>query len=123
MAAGIATLTALKKQRPTGYDKLSELTQRLVYGIIKIGQKYGHDICGGSISGMFGLFFNPGPVNNYEDALQSDLVKFSKWHKGMLQRGIYLAPSQFEAGFTSMMHSSEDIDATLLAADEVLRDL
>ncbi|MEG4093115.1 aspartate aminotransferase family protein, partial [Microcoleus sp. Pol12B4] len=59
-------------------------------------------------------------VHNYEDAKKSDLTKFSRFHRGMLEHGIYLAPSQFEAGFTSLAHTDEDIDRTLAAAREVM---
>ena len=63
-----------------------------------------------------GLFFTSGPVHNYEDAKKSDTAKFGRFHRGMLERGIYLAPSQFEAGFTSLAHTEEDIEQTLAAA-------
>jgi glutamate-1-semialdehyde 2,1-aminomutase len=69
------------------------------------------------------MFFMPGPVHNYEDAKQSDLSKFSNFHRGMLEHGVYLAPSQFEAGFTSLAHTDEDIDRTLEVAKAVLSSL
>jgi glutamate-1-semialdehyde 2,1-aminomutase len=72
---------------------------------------------------MFGLFFQGGVVRNYEDAKRSDSAKFSRFHRGMLERGIYLAPSQFEAGFTSLAHTDDHIDQTLAAAREVLGSL
>ena len=80
-------------------------------------------MCGGSVSGMFGFFFCEGPVHNFEDAKKSDTVKFGKFHPGMLEQGVYLAPSQFEAGFTSLAHTDEDIDRTLEAARTVLSSL
>jgi glutamate-1-semialdehyde 2,1-aminomutase len=72
---------------------------------------------------MFGMFFTAGPVRNYEEAKAADLTKFSRFHRGMLERGVYLAPSQFEAGFTSLAHTDADIEATLAAAREVLSSL
>ena len=72
---------------------------------------------------MFGMFFCEGPVHNYDDAKLSDATKFGNFHRGMLERGIYLAPSQFEAGFTSLAHTDEDIERTLAAAREVLATL
>jgi glutamate-1-semialdehyde 2,1-aminomutase len=72
---------------------------------------------------MFGMFFNEASVHNYDEAKQSDLEKFSRFHRGMLERGIYLAPSQFEAGFTSLAHTEDDIDRTLAAAREVMANL
>jgi glutamate-1-semialdehyde 2,1-aminomutase len=72
---------------------------------------------------MFGLFFTGDTVHNYADAKKSDLHKFTRFHRGMLERGIYLAPSQFEAGFTSLAHTQPDLDKTLTAAQEVFRSL
>jgi glutamate-1-semialdehyde 2,1-aminomutase len=69
------------------------------------------------------MFFTEGPVHNYDDAKQSDLQKFGRFHRAMLERGIYLAPSQFEAGFTSLAHTDEDIERTLEAARQVMSEL
>ncbi|MEM1426229.1 MAG: aminotransferase class III-fold pyridoxal phosphate-dependent enzyme, partial [Cyanobacteria bacterium P01_H01_bin.130] len=118
MTAGIKTLELLR--RPGTYDQLGQITERLAKGMVAIAQETGHAACGGSLSAMFGLFFTAGPVRNYDDAKGCDLDKFSRFHRGMLERGIYLAPSQFEAGFTSLAHTDADIDATLAAAREVL---
>ena len=121
MTAGIKTLELLR--RPGTYEKLEQITKKLSSGLLTIAKDKGHEVYGNSISAMFGMFFAPGPVHNYEDAKTSDLTKFSKFHRGMLERGIYLAPSQFEAGFTSLAHTDEDIDQTLNAAEEVLGSL
>lgn len=118
MTAGIKTLELL--QKPGTYEFLDRLTQKLVQGLLQVARETGHAACGGHISGMFGLFFTEGPVRNYEDAKRSDLTKFSRFHRGMLERGVYFAPSQFEAGFTSLAHTDEDVDRTLAAAREVL---
>jgi glutamate-1-semialdehyde 2,1-aminomutase len=118
MTAGIKTLEILK--RPGSYEYLEKITKRLADGLVQVAKEAGHAVCGGSISAMFGLFFCEGPVHSYEDAKQADLQKFSRFHRGMLEQGIYLAPSQFEAGFTSLAHTEADIDATLAAAREVL---
>jgi glutamate-1-semialdehyde 2,1-aminomutase len=72
---------------------------------------------------MFGMFVTAGPVHNYEDAKKSATAKFGRFHRGMLEHGIYLAPSQFEAGFTSLAHTEEDIEQTLAAAKAVLSSL
>ncbi len=114
MTAGIKTLELL--QRPGTYEQLDRITKKLSEGLLQIAQ----EATGGYISAMFGLFFTGETVRNYEDAKKSDLAKFSRFHRGMLERGIYLAPSQFEAGFTSLAHTDEDIDRTLAAAREVL---
>ncbi|MBD1926322.1 glutamate-1-semialdehyde 2,1-aminomutase [Trichocoleus sp. FACHB-90] len=121
MTAGIKTLELL--QKPGNYENLDRITKKLSDGLLQIAQETGHAACGGQISGMFGLFFTSGPVHNYEDAKKSDSSKFSRFHRGMLERGVYLAPSQFEAGFTSLAHTEEDIDRTLAAAREVMSSL
>jgi glutamate-1-semialdehyde 2,1-aminomutase len=118
MTAGIKTLELL--QKPGTYEYLDRITKKLADGMLQIAQETGHAACGGQISGMFGFFFTEGPVHNYEDAKKSDLVKFSRFHRGMLERGVYLAPSQFEAGFTSFAHTEADIDRTLAVAREVM---
>ncbi|APB33432.1 glutamate-1-semialdehyde aminotransferase [Gloeomargarita lithophora Alchichica-D10] len=118
MTAGIKTLELLGK--PGVYEQLEQVTSRLVQGLQGIADELGHPMCSGNLSGMFGFFFTPGPVTNYEQAKASDVQKFSRFHRGMLERGIYLAPSQFEAGFTSLAHGEAEVDATLAAAREVL---
>ena len=121
MTAGIKTLELL--QKPGTYEYLDKITKKLINGLLQIGKETGHEVCGGQISGMFGMFFSAGPVHNYEDAKKSDTAKFAHYHRGMLERGIYLAPSQFEAGFTSIAHTEEDIDKTLAAARDVMSSL
>jgi glutamate-1-semialdehyde 2,1-aminomutase len=121
MTAGIKTLELL--QKPGAYAYLDQITKKLSDGLLQIAQEAGHEVCGGQISGMFGLFFCAGPVHNYEDAKKSDLAKFGRFHRGMLEQGIYLAPSQFEAGFTSLAHTEADIDNTLAAARVVMDSL
>ncbi|MBW4489714.1 MAG: glutamate-1-semialdehyde 2,1-aminomutase [Trichocoleus desertorum ATA4-8-CV12] len=121
MTAGIKTLELLRQ--PGSYEHLDRVTKKLVEGLLQIAKETGHAACGGSISGMFGFFFTEGPVHNYEDAKKCDLTKFSRFHRGMLERGVYLAPSQFEAGFTSLAHTDADIDRTLEAARDVLSSL
>jgi glutamate-1-semialdehyde 2,1-aminomutase len=121
MAAGIKTLEILK--RPGSYEKLEKLSSKLVQGFLDAGKEAGHEITGGNIRGMFGIFFTKGPVNCFADASKSDVKKFAKWHRGMLERGIYLAPSQYEAGFMSLAHTEEDIDKTIQIAREVMKTL
>ncbi len=121
MTAGIKTLEIL--QKPGTYEYLDKITKRLATGLLQIAQETGHPAVGSQISGMFGIFFTDQPVHNYEDAKKSDLDKFSRFHRGMLEQGIYLAPSQFEAGFTSLAHTEADIDRTLAAARTVMASL
>ncbi len=121
MTAGIKTLELLK--HPGTYEQLNRITKKLADGMLAVAKETGHDAYGGQISGMFGFFFNPGPVHNYDHAKQSDLQKFGRFHRRMLEQGVYLAPSQFEAGFTSLAHTDEDIDRTLEAARAVMQGL
>jgi glutamate-1-semialdehyde 2,1-aminomutase len=121
MTAGIKTLELL--QRPGSYEHLDAMSKRLVVGLRTAAAETGHDFCASHISGMFGFFFCAGPVHNYEDAKKADVAKFGRFHRGMLEQGIYLAPSQFEAGFTSLAHTDADIDRTIAAAKTVMAGL
>ncbi len=118
MTAGIKTLEIL--QRPGTYETLEAMTAKLSQGMLQVAQATGHAATGGHLSAMFGLFFTDRPVHNYSDAKTSNLTKFSKFHRGMLEKGIYLAPSQFEAGFTSLAHGEREIAITLEAMKQVL---
>jgi glutamate-1-semialdehyde 2,1-aminomutase len=122
MTAGMKSLEIMS--RPGAYEHLDKVTGMLVEGLLQIGKEYGHAVCGGHISGMWGLFFCEGPVNCFEDVRDNcDFAKFARWHRGMLENGIYLAPSQYEAGFTGLSHSEGDIDRTLEAARKVMASL
>lgn len=124
MAAGIKTLEIL--QRPGSYEHLHKITSKLVQGLLQAGKDYGHDdVIGDHVSGMFGLFFTNAvkEVKNFKDASTSNLKKFGRYHRLMLERGIYLAPSQYEAGFTSLAHTEEDVDHTIQVAREVMKQL
>ena len=116
MTAGIKTLELLKQEGT--YEKLESTTSRLIEGIIQSADNNGFIINGGSISAMFGFFLCEGPVRNFEEAKTNDSETFAKLHREMIKRGIYLAPSPFEAGFTSLAHSEEEIDKTIEAFDE-----
>ncbi|CAE5963525.1 unnamed protein product [Arabidopsis arenosa] len=118
MTAGILTLKRLKQ--PGTYEYLDKITKELTRGILEAGNKSGHSMCGGNISGMFGFFFVEGPVYNFADAKKSDTEKFGRFFRGMLEEGVYFGPSQFEAGFTSLAHTREDIEFTVAAARRVL---
>lgn len=121
MTAGIKTLEKLKSG--DSYAKLDRLTGKLINGILDAAKEAGHAVCGGHISGMFGFFFTEGPVTCFADATKSDTNKFAKWHRAMLQRGVYLAPSQYEAGFMSLAHTDEDVEKTVAVAKEVFAEL
>jgi glutamate-1-semialdehyde 2,1-aminomutase len=116
MTAGIRTLELLKK--PGTYERLETITRRLSQGIGEAARAAGLPYSGGNISAMFGFFLCGGPVRNFEEAKATDSARFGRLHRAMLERGVYLAPSSFEAGFTSLAHSDADIDATLEAFRE-----
>ncbi|KIZ04471.1 glutamate-1-semialdehyde2,1-aminomutase [Monoraphidium neglectum] len=120
MAAGIKTLEILG--RPGAYEHLDRVTSKLVDGIVAAAKESGHAITAGHISGMFGFFFCDGPITCYEDAAaKADTAKFARFHRAMLEEGVYLAPSQFEAGFTGLQHTDADIEFTIEAARRVLK--
>jgi glutamate-1-semialdehyde 2,1-aminomutase len=121
MAAGIATLKQL--QLPGFYEALDAASERLVDGLKRAAEAGGQRVTASRVGSMVGLFFSDRPVRNFSDAKTSDLNKFTAYYKGMLERGVYLAPSQFEALFVSAAHTNDNIDATTAAAEEVMRGL
>jgi glutamate-1-semialdehyde 2,1-aminomutase len=121
MAAGIAALKALK--RAGVYDTLEARARRLAEGLAQAAATAGVPAVFNRVGSMLGMFFTDRPVANFEDARTSDLARFSAYYRRMLKEGIYLAPSQFEAGFVSLAHTENDIDQTIAAAAKVLRTL
>lgn len=121
MTAGIETLKILKGKGV--YEKLDATTKTLCDGLEQIANKRGIPVQIARAGAMFTLFFNNRPVDNYEDAKKSDLERFAKYFRKMLELGIYLAPSQFEAVFVSLAHSKSDINKTLAVAEKVFKGL
>jgi glutamate-1-semialdehyde 2,1-aminomutase len=121
MAAGIATLTEIGR---TGfYENLDRLSERLLNGLQQAASRSGVDIAADRVGSMLGAFFTRGPVRNFEEAKGSDLNRFSEFYQGMLYRGIYLAPSQFEVMFVSAAHDEQSIDRTIAAAEAVFQSI
>ena len=118
MTAGIKTMERL--EQPGVHKELERMSKMLVDGIVAAGKKHGHAICGDQAGGMFGWYFVEGPVKNFQQAAKTDSEKFGRWHRMMLERGVYLAPSLYEAGFMSMAHTEEDIKKTIEVAEEVM---
>jgi glutamate-1-semialdehyde 2,1-aminomutase len=116
MAAGIATLTAL--QQPGVWDELERRTAMLADGLGKAAKATGVPYFGTHVGTMFCGFFTAGPVRDYATAKTSDTAMFGRFFHGMLQRGVYLAPSQYEAGFMSLAHTDAEIQQTIAAATE-----
>ena len=121
MAAGIATLSALSV--PGFYEALTATTQRFVNGMMGVAQEAGVAMQGVSRGGMFGLFFAERPVTSFAEVTACDEAIFKRFFHLMLDRGVYLAPSMYEAGFVSSTHSDQVIDDTLTAARESLQAL
>jgi glutamate-1-semialdehyde 2,1-aminomutase len=119
MAAGLAMLELL--QAPGFHTRLAASTRQLCDGLQSIADEEGVAFSTHSVGGMFGLFFTAEKVQGYAQATAADSAMFNRFFHGMLQRGIYLAPSAFEAGFMSSAHSEQDIAETLEAARGALR--
>ncbi|CVK20635.1 glutamate-1-semialdehyde 2,1-aminomutase [Sporomusa sphaeroides] len=115
MTAGIATLHLLM-QTETFYEDVTKMTAALCAGIKAQAEKHGFNFQFHQLGTMFGLFFSETPVYDYASAKQSDIAAFNIFFHAMLEQGIYLAPSQFEAAFMSGAHSQADIDATIAAS-------
>jgi glutamate-1-semialdehyde 2,1-aminomutase len=112
MAAGIETLRVLAE--PGVWEGIDGTAERLVAGLAALGAPVQLARAGT----MFGLFFTDAPVTTWEEAKRADTGRFAAFHRALLERGVYLAPSQFEAGFLSSAHGEEEIEATLAAARE-----
>jgi glutamate-1-semialdehyde 2,1-aminomutase len=121
MNAGLTTLRLL--QQPGVYDELNRKTARLAQGLELIAQEAGFPVWVNALGAMFSIFFTEGPVKDYASACRSDVERFAKYFKGMLEHGIYLAPSQYEAVFLSTAHTDEDLDTTLDRARQVIKTL
>jgi glutamate-1-semialdehyde 2,1-aminomutase len=115
-AAGNAQLAWLEEHDP--YAELEARARRLVGGMLEILGDAGIPASGEALGSMWGMFFHPGPVRSFEEAKAADTERFARFHRAMLARGVFLAPSPFEAGFLSVMHTDEAIDRTLDAARE-----
>jgi glutamate-1-semialdehyde 2,1-aminomutase len=115
MSAGIATLKELGLAGT--WDRLHKTTGDLAEGLARSARRAGVPLQVSFVGSMFGAFFCGEPVKDLESAKKSDTVRFSRYFKQMLEQGVYLAPSQFEAGFVSTAHSPAEVQATLDAAD------
>jgi glutamate-1-semialdehyde 2,1-aminomutase len=116
VAAGIATLTRLKAEGAAGYGKLEATTREICDGIVEVGRKAGVSICGNRVGAMATVFFAAGPVDDVAATRRSDTRRFARFHGAMLEEGVYLPPSQFEAWFVSLAHGPQEVTATLDAA-------
>ena len=119
MRAGIAALEQLTKSEL--YEEMTQLARRLVFGLRAELADAGIPAQINAIGSLSTVFFTAQPVRNYADAKRSDTTRYARFFREMLDRGIFLAPSQFEAAFVSAAHTSQDVDRTLAAAHESLQ--
>jgi glutamate-1-semialdehyde 2,1-aminomutase len=120
-ACGLATLREIAK--PGFYEQLAARTRALIGGLAGAAQAEGVDFCADSEGGMFGFFLLPRLPQNYPEVLTTDGARFNQLFHGLLERGVYIAPALYEAGFVSAAHTAADIEATVAAAREVFKAL
>lgn len=118
MTAGIETLRAI--QEPGVWEHFETVGNQLTEGILDAAQKAGIPMQASRVGSMFGFFFTDGEVIDWETAKVADTARFAAYFQAMLDNGVYIAPSQFEAGFLSTAHGQAEIDATVAAAERVL---
>ena len=122
MAAGLKTLELIAQ--PDFYETLSLKTTKLTTGLKESAQKTGIALSTNQVGGMFGLFFSNEPqITSFKQVMQCDQLLFKRFFHAMLEAGVYLAPSAFEAGFVSAAHSDTDIEKTLDIAEDVFKNL
>jgi glutamate-1-semialdehyde 2,1-aminomutase len=121
MASGLATLQELRDHPP--YARLEQMGSRLAEGLTKAAGAAGVPVCLNRVGSMWTLFFTPGPVVNYDTARLCDTARFARFFWAMMDRGVYLPCSQFEAAFLSAAHAEKHIDQTLAAAREALQEV
>src|SRR5271163_3288339 len=116
MAAGLATLRHLREHAQEIYPRLGKLSGHLVAGVASAAKNAGVPICQNRVGSMFTWFFTAGPVTDWDGASKSNTEAFGKFFRGMLDGGVYLPPSQYEAAFLGSMHTEEDVQRTVAAA-------
>ena len=118
MAAGCAMLKQLRDRKSEIYPRLEKLTGELVEGVAAAAKDAGVALTHNRVASMFTWFFNSRPVTDWDSASKSDTEAFGKFFRGMLDNGVYLPPSQYEAAFLSAAHTEEDIQRTIAAAKQ-----
>ncbi len=122
MAAGLTSLKKLKSN-PDVYTELESKAKRLVNGFKSAADAVNVPMVIDVRGSMFGFFFSDKPIKNFKDAQENDTELFAKFHKGMLDRGVYLACSSYETGFISVATTDEMIDYSIKTAHETLKDI
>ncbi len=121
VAAGMTTLKII--QTPGFFESLGKQTKKLIDGLTALASNHGIAFCGNSVGGMFGIYFNEKIPTNYAEIMSSNKELFNHFFHTMLEEGVYLAPSAFEAGFVSAAHDDSVIEQTLAAADKAFAKL
>ena len=121
VACGLATLK--KIQRPGFHEELARRTSRLAHGLADAAREAGVEFSADSVGGMFGIYFLPQAPRGFSDVMKANQPLFNRFFHGMLKRGVYFAPSTFEAGFVSIAHDDAVIDATIAAARETFAEI
>jgi glutamate-1-semialdehyde 2,1-aminomutase len=123
MAAGLATIAHLQEHAGDIYPRLEAAAKAVAEGVAAEAKKAGVPLTTNRVGAMWTWFFTPGPVTDYESAAKSDTAAFGRFHRAMLDRGVWLPPSQFEAAFLSTAHGESEIAATIAAAHEAFQDV
>jgi glutamate-1-semialdehyde 2,1-aminomutase len=123
MAAGMATLSAVLAGREEIYPKLEKTTAAMADGVARIAAEMGIGLTTNRVGSMFTWFFTPGHVKDFATAAASDTAAFARFHRGMLERGVWLPPSQYEAAFVSTAHGDAELEMVLKAARGALHDV
>src|SRR5271156_470774 len=118
MAAGGAMVKNLRDHKQEIYPRIEKVSGKLVEGVAAAAQDAGVPLCHNRVGSMFTWFFTPGPVTDWDSAAKSDTEAFGRFFRAMLDNGVYLPPSQFEAAFLSTAHSEEDVQRTIAAAKQ-----
>jgi glutamate-1-semialdehyde 2,1-aminomutase len=116
MAAGLATLTRLRNEKDKLYPRLEKLSRKLTEGVLQTAKDAGVPLCCNRAGSMFTWFFTEGPVTDWDSAAKSDTKAFARFFRSLLDAGIYMPPSQYEAAFVSASHTEDDVEATIVAA-------
>lgn len=123
MAAGIATLRHLKEHEREVYERLETASKAVAEGVAEAAREHGIAVTTNRLGAMFTWFFRPGAVRNFDDAAASDTTLFAAFHRAMLEAGVWLPPSQFEAAFLGTAHTDAVVEATVDAAREAFRSI
>jgi glutamate-1-semialdehyde 2,1-aminomutase len=123
MGAGVATLRELQKRGEVGYQRLEIASIYLEDGLRRAAENAEVSVRMARVGSMLTMFFTASGIRDYAGAKASDTAQYAEYFRGMLTRGVFLAPSQFEAMFVSMVHTDAEIENTIAASEESLREV